>query len=563
MDFQGITLRNAFRLLAEQAGINIIVGNEVQGTTTLRLFQVPLGQVIDTILNTNDLDRIMIGNVMRVGSRNVIQGLKKERREEYENRLKEIDANISNINAQITDKERKVVDLEKSLTQEPEVVEDSKTEEIGEAECVVIGGKNVCFFYTTVTLVYADPAKIVNILRCMFNLDCPGGSSETARSASQQAVDAETRRVMEQGFSPTGNQGRDRILQAQQAASAQQQAEAQTAQAQTLAQGARLGLGAQQQGSLLDPDLVKIIVHSVLWANADYKRIFIKDTAERIAQMRRVIATLDIPQPQVQVESRIVRAARDWSRGLGILWGGRHTQTRAVGQDKNPMYGITGAAGAVSNTALTSGTATPPPFPDSSLPASQYMINLPSTAVNSGLSFLFGFAQGNLIDDLELQLQIGEANQLVRTIGRPKIQVLDGKTATIQSGTRIPYGNLLETQFVDATLSLNVEPHIFADGRIQMRITVTDNAPGSTTPTGQTNIDVRNATTTLIAKDGDVIVIGGIVRNTNTDVKNGWPGLMNVPILNTLFSNKTRVKSLEELYFFLSPTIIKRPPAAA
>lgn len=136
MDFQGITLRNAFRLLAEQAGINIIVGNEVQGTTTLRLFQVPLGQVIDTILNTNDLDRIMIGNVMRVGSRNVIQGLKKERREEYENRLKEIDANISNINAQITDKERKVVDLEKSLTQEPEVVEDSKTEEIGEAECV-------------------------------------------------------------------------------------------------------------------------------------------------------------------------------------------------------------------------------------------------------------------------------------------------------------------------------------------------------------------------------------------------------------------------------------------
>src|SRR5208283_5672384 len=69
MDFQGISLRNAFRLLAEQAGINIIVDDKVTGSTTLRLFQVPLGQVIDTIMNTQELDREMVGNVMRVGKR--------------------------------------------------------------------------------------------------------------------------------------------------------------------------------------------------------------------------------------------------------------------------------------------------------------------------------------------------------------------------------------------------------------------------------------------------------------------------------------------------------------
>ena len=88
MDFQGISLRNAFRLLAEQAGINIIVGNEVTGTTTVRLFQVPLGQVIDTILNTHNLDREMMGNVMRVGSKTEMKKYKEEKLKEYKDTLK-------------------------------------------------------------------------------------------------------------------------------------------------------------------------------------------------------------------------------------------------------------------------------------------------------------------------------------------------------------------------------------------------------------------------------------------------------------------------------------------
>ena len=182
MDFQGISLRNAFRLLAEQAGINIIVGNEVTGTTTVRLFQVPLGQVIDTILNTHDLDREMMGNVMRIGKKAEMQKYKAERLKEYERRIKEVDTRLANIAKEVQKEqdtsEKALKELEKKEAGLDERVEDTRTEEYGEAGCVSYKDRGeqreVCFYYATVKLVYANPVDIVNTLDCMFNLQCAG-----------------------------------------------------------------------------------------------------------------------------------------------------------------------------------------------------------------------------------------------------------------------------------------------------------------------------------------------------------------------------------------------------
>ena len=131
MDFQGISLRNAFRLLAEQAGINIIVGNEVTGTTTVRLFQVPLGQVIDTILNTHNLDREMMGNVMRVGSKTEMQKYKAERLKEYERRIKEVDTRLASIGKEVQKEqdtsEKALKELEKKEAGLDERAEDTRT----------------------------------------------------------------------------------------------------------------------------------------------------------------------------------------------------------------------------------------------------------------------------------------------------------------------------------------------------------------------------------------------------------------------------------------------------
>ena len=178
MDFQGITLRNAFRLLAEQAGINIIVDDKVTGSTTLRLFQVPLGQVVDTIMNTHDLDREMVGNVMRVGKREDIKKLKGERQREYQARIGEVNKRLDEIRRDVqknqSDIEKNLKELEKVETGEAAPTEDIRTEEVGEAGCIKIKGEDVCFYYATIKLVYAPPKDVVRVLRCMFNLDCPG-----------------------------------------------------------------------------------------------------------------------------------------------------------------------------------------------------------------------------------------------------------------------------------------------------------------------------------------------------------------------------------------------------
>jgi type IV pilus assembly protein PilQ len=67
----------------------------------------------------------------------------------------------------------------------------------------------------------------------------------------------------------------------------------------------------------------------------------------------------------------------------------------------------------------------------------------------------------------------------------------------------------------------------------------------------------------MIVKDGETAVIGGIIRERNLAQRQGWPGLMNVPLLGSLFTNKGQEKELNELLIFITPTIIKRPPPAS
>jgi type II secretory pathway component GspD/PulD (secretin) len=559
MDFQGIAIKNALRLLAEQAGINMIVGNDVQGNVTMRLFQVPLGQVIDTVLQSNNLDRVIINNVMRVDRRDAIEKYKKDRQQEFNERMKVLDGETEQLLKEITSKEeertRSRRDLEKEETGSgpgpAEIVEDTRTEEIGEAGCVKVGTQNVCFFFTTVTIIYKEPANIVNTLQCLFNLKCG-----PVVPAAQNPVASETQQVIDQGFSPGGNQGRNRIQNVQSISAQQQTAQAQTSQAQA-GLGARYTAGGGAPG--VDPAFAAVLANSMIYA--DGRKLFIKDTAERIVQMKKVIASLDVPEPQVLIESRMVFASKAWSRGLGVQWGARNAQSRAAGSAQNPIFGVTGQSGTMPT--ATGGATVPPAVPQGTLPTPSFAVNLPSAVNVGGLEFTFGFLQGSYLTDLDLQISLGETQSLTKVIARPKVQVQNNKEATIESGTMIPYPNLLETQFINATLKLNVKPTIYPDGRIFMEVTIQDNAPGATDATGRTQIDIRSAKSILNVKDGDTVVIGGLARSNDGSAKGGWPGLMNMPIISYLFSNKSVNKNLSEMLVFLTPTIIKRPPPAS
>ncbi len=580
MDFQGISLRNAFRLLAEQAGINIIVGNEVTGTTTVRLFQVPLGQVIDTILNTHNLDREMMGNVMRVGSKTEMKKYKEEKLKEYQRHIKEVDTRLASIGKEVQKEqdtsEKALKELEKKEAGLDERAEDTRTEEYGEAGCVTYKDRGeqreVCFYYATVKVIYGKPVEIVNTLDCMFNLQCAGArlrgqeefggpSISTAARGGVPGSSGTTLPSATPGLPATVlTQEREQLATAVGVA---RQGLAQDRLATDVERGRTTGKVTLPAGS--DPMLLTIVRNNMLAPDVPNRLIFIKDTSERIAQMKKVVATLDVPTPQVLIEGRIVEASRNWARGLGVLWGGRNNQNGPIVDGKTTFWGITGnQAGAAANTATGATTA------GNDIP-SRFAVNLPATVTGlgnlMGLGMQFGLLGTQYITELDMRINLGEHADQARVIARPKVQVLDNQKASIKKGNTIPFttvsANGTQTQLVDADLLLEVTPRIFADGRISMKIKMTDNSPVALATVTGTVIATQEAETNMIVKDGETAVIGGIIRNTDNSSRDGWPGLMNIPVVNFFFTNKSREKHLEELLVFVTPIIIKRPPPAS
>ncbi len=590
IDFQGISLKNAFRLLAEQAGINIIVSGDLKATTTLKLSQVPLGQVIDTILNTYDLDREIIGNVMRVGPKKDIQGNKEVRQKQKIKLVLDIDKRVQENENRTKDLEKQtetaMKEIEKEEAPEEAPTEDvTKVETIGETEKVMIQGEPVELLLVRVRLSYAKPSKVVSVLDCVFNDKCGAAVASAADAEAQQKLTAQSAAAQNLGLTPDsptykkwmdGEQRRtreERLTQAQQTMSAQP------------ARGQATG-----QASALSPKEAELRTYRRLWPDDDYSTIFIKDQPARIEDMKKLIATLDVPVTQVLIEARVVRAIKNWGRALGIRWGGRNAQQGPVSPGTssndctklcfNPsrgptlpfgrrtaIWGITGGAGSAANQP-TNVVALPGA---ADLP-SQFVVDLAMPtgpgAPPLGLGMQFGHLMTDHLTDLDVRLQLGEVAGKTKTIHRPKIQVINNETASMKVGQTIPYQTASAdgpvTQFKDVPLELNVTPKVFPDGRIQMRLKVMDNVKsGEPSLAAGPIIDIQEASTVMIVKDGDTAVIGGSYKGDSANTKEGWPGLMNVPLLEHLFSNKGKSQGLDELLIFITPTILKRPPPAS
>ncbi len=557
---------------------------------------MPLGQVMDTIMNTSGLDRVMMRNVLRVGKVDAIKKFKDDRQKEFNQRIKGIDDQLKENRKEEEKKEsQRTQEMEKLERIEKETVptiEDTKTEEVGDAGCIEIEGERVCFTYTTVRTTYARASQIVNILDCMFRLQCRGArrvggvagtlvetqaEQDVARAQSLGQAGAMDRAAYQQwlagqGFQPGSPGARDRLQTYDTVQAQVTQGQAQ----QTIGAGVagRGGLVGGRGGVRVDlpfgedPKLARIIAYSMLWADDTNRIIFIKDTPERIAQMKKMILTLDVPIPQVLMEARLVQADRAWGRSLGVIWGGRNDQSGRYSSFKKGLWGFAGANPGAG--AITDGIAAPPQ-PEGTLIPSQFTVNLPAPAVPNldslmGLGMQFGLIGTNYITDLDLRITLGEANNMAKVISRPKVQVIDGQAASIKTGQTIAYSTIsangTQTQLVNVDLLLNVTPTIYADGRIRMVIKVTDDDVGPIV-NAQASILTREASTVMIVKDGETAVIGGILRKTENERRQGWPGLMNVPLINVFFSATNRDRRIQELLVFITPTIIRRPPPAA
>ncbi len=293
--------------------------------------------------------------------------------------------------------------------------------------------------------------------------------------------------------------------------------------------------------------------------------LLLQDTADRIADVRRLVANLDIPVKQVQIEARVVIVTNDFERDLGARFGvtGTHSNgTNGLFETSGTASSVdTGVSSAISN--LTSnGTVYPVSVPTGAAATQRYNVNLP-VATPAG-SIALGILGADYLVDLELSAAQTEGRGTV--ISSPRVITANQKEATIEQGTEIPYqqsasSGATSIQFKKAVLSLKVKPLITPDNRVILDLTISDDEIGTVVvASGGVNvpsINTRTIETQVLLSDGQTVVLGGILATTRRDSQTKVPWLGDVPVLGTLFKTTTNVNNKDELLIFVTPRILR------
>jgi len=293
--------------------------------------------------------------------------------------------------------------------------------------------------------------------------------------------------------------------------------------------------------------------------------LLLQDTADRLADVRRLVATLDIPVRQVLIEARIVIVNNDFARDLGARFGFTNVQKsgnnglvtttgNALGTDQILTSGLTNRVG--------TGTPFPVTLPSGNTASNRYNVNLPVS--NPAGSFALGILGNNFIVDLELSA--AQAETQANIISSPRVITANQKEATIEQGVEIPYQQSASSgattiQFKKAVLSLKVKPQITPDNRIILDLDVHKDSVGTVIVTSSgvnvPSIDTRSITTQVLVNDGQTVVLGGILETNQRQDETKVPYLGDIPVLGHLFKNTSHKDNKDELMIFITPKIVR------
>jgi type IV pilus assembly protein PilQ len=288
--------------------------------------------------------------------------------------------------------------------------------------------------------------------------------------------------------------------------------------------------------------------------------LLLTDTADRIADVRRLVTQLDIPVKQVLIEARIVIVNNDFERDLGARLGVTNIQ-------KNGASGLVETTGTGAGIDASLGAATLPNGPSIApvaLPTavSRYNVNLP--AASTAGSIALGILGANYLVDLELSAAQAEGRGQV--ISSPRVITANQKEATIEQGTEIPYQQSASSgattiSFKKAVLSLKAKPLITPDNRIILDLTVSKDSVGKViVASGGVNvpsIDTRTIDTQVLLSDGETVVLGGILETQQTESQTKVPLLGDIPVLGHLFKSNSDINNKDELLIFVTPKIVR------
>jgi type IV pilus assembly protein PilQ len=262
--------------------------------------------------------------------------------------------------------------------------------------------------------------------------------------------------------------------------------------------------------------------------------IIINDLADRLERAGSLITSLDVPQPQVEIEARIVQTSRSFASSLGVKWG---ISGRAI-----PGLGNT----------------LPLAFPNSVATGAGVDLNVP--AAPSTATLALGSINGAL--NLDVALSALERSGQGRILSTPRVSTQNNIEAEITQGIQIPIqtvaNNTVTVSFRDAALTLKVTPQITASSTVIMRIQVANESPDfSRQVNGIPPIDTQRAVTQVLVSDGETTVIGGIYVSREQATQDRTPGLYRLPLLGWLFKRNLTEDESRELLIFITPKIAR------
>ena len=284
--------------------------------------------------------------------------------------------------------------------------------------------------------------------------------------------------------------------------------------------------------------------------------LLVQETNSKLVEIRKLVNSLDVPIRQVLIESRVVIANDNFTKDLGVRFGGSFLDPSNDG-----MIGITGSSNGINsmmNSAMGNIAATGDSTPVA-LPAldDRLAVNLPSAGAAGKIGL--GILGPDYLIDLELSAMQQEGQGEV--LSNPRVITGNQKEATIEQGVEVPYleassSGATSVSFKKAVLSLRVTPQITPDDRVIMDLAVNKDSVG-VVYADVPSINTREINTQVLVNNGETVVLGGILEQEIREDVTKVPLFGDLPVVGALFRSSQNVDTKEELLIFITPRILK------
>jgi len=259
--------------------------------------------------------------------------------------------------------------------------------------------------------------------------------------------------------------------------------------------------------------------------------LIIQDTPGQVTELMKLMSELDTHTDQVHIKSAIVEVSVTNDHERGVQW---YTNQES-GDGK-----ILGAL--ETNFGLRSLLAEP-------------LVEPVPAAVTSGIGV------GIIAADIDAVLGMLSTQNDLNLLSTPHLMVLDNKQAEIEVGDQIPYPKLNEFgmtsyEFKNATVKLTIFVHVNNDSTVTIRLTPQANFQQGLTPDGIPIIATRRAATEVIVKNGQTVILGGLMQESDVVNVTKVPILGSIPIIGELFKQTLTTKKKTELLVMITPQIV-------